>query len=136
MALRAGTGRKAGDIMGEIPEEFYRKFQESLGESKAPDEIPDSTVDFATAKALSEIEQIKKAYETFRASIEGLVATQYLTPIITALPGAIESMHDLVEDNIDTSKLSKKGMDDYVKAQRVRGEILARVYNKYHKEDK
>lgn len=93
-------------------------------------------VEFATEKALEELEMLCDAFLAFQETICDLAVTQYLTPQIEYFAEQCQDMADLIENKIDPTKLSEENQKKFRELQKLRARVLASIYQKYKKDDK
>lgn len=121
------------EFLKNYEEEEKKKSYES-GDLRADvpsSEITDEQIEFATQKAFEELEQIRRAFTKFQEEIEHLEITKHTKHGIGALAEMFQAITELLKNNVNEGELSEEGKLDYVRAQRVRAEILAQVYNRY-----
>ena len=99
-----------------------------------PEEIEDEDVKNATEKAFEELEEIRQAFLEFQHRIKELELYEDIKPNIGMTADGLEAMHELMRNDVDETQLSPEVKKEYIRAQKVRAKILARIYNKYYKE--
>ncbi len=98
-------------------------------------EEADAEIAFATEMALDELERIMAKVREVEEEMEDMAIADDIVPLISVINNGLESLYDILVDNVDLSKLTPQGKRDYKQAQRIRAHILARVHNKYKKEE-
>lgn len=121
-----------GKFFGDSPEPAKPKpvIKKVKGSSEQPKETSEM-IDYATEKALEELELLRLAFLDFQEQIASLVVYQYLTPQIEYLGEQCLDMAELIQNEIDQAKLSSEGKEKFNELQRLRARILASVYQKY-----
>lgn len=89
---------------------------------------------FAVEKALDEIEQIRLAFLDFQEKVQNLMMFNYMMSPIEQFAEYASNLIELIENNIDESKLAPDSLRKYKRIKQLREQIITNVYNKYKKE--
>jgi len=120
----------------DVSDEFREQFLKAIGQGKPeqPSQADLDVVNKATEIAKDELEQMRLEFLKFQEATKDLVIFSQLKPAIHVLGDAMKSLYELMSDNIDVAQLSSQGKDEYLRAQRVRAAILAKIHQHYNKE--
>ncbi len=131
-------------MLGETPEDAPKggdqnekpkaKKEDNSKRALSPEEV-DADITFATEMALGELERIMTKIRELEDEMEDMAIVDDISPLITVVSNGLKSLADILMDNVDVGKLTPQGKRDYKQAQRIRAHILARVHNKYKKEE-
>jgi len=89
---------------------------------------------FAVEKALDEIEQIRLAFLDFQEKVQNLMMFNYMMSPIEQFAEYASNLIELIENNIDESKLAPDSLRKYKRIKQLREQIITNIYNKYKKE--
>ena len=120
-------------------DDFKQQFLRAIGQDPNKEvkkaELNKNVVDGATKIAQEELQTMRNEYIKFQEATKHLVVFNQLKPAIHMLADAMKGLYELITDTIEVDKLSQQGKEEYLRAQRTRAAILARIHQHYQKED-
>lgn len=104
---------------------------------KLPDPPKQTEEEVTTAIefAKDEVDLIREEFYEFQAAISHLAIYPYIYKDIENFVSSCQELLDMIEDNIDTDKLSAAGRKDYEELQKMRARLLSSIHNYYKKEE-
>lgn len=83
--------------------------------------------------ARQEIESIRQAFLDFSEKVNHTIMYDHLYPHIEDFVEVCQDLTALVEDDVDKSEMTNKGLDDYERMRKIRARLLDYVLEKYEK---
>lgn len=97
---------------------------------KQSDEEISEAIEYGT----DEIDCIREEFYEFQAAISHLAIYPYIYKDIEIFVESVKEMMDVIENNIDSTKLSAAGRKDYEELLKTRARILSSIFNNYKNE--
>lgn len=123
-----------------IVDNIFESMESVVEEQKKVPALPALTSgeanDFAKQKALEEMEQVRVAFLEFQDKVRDLMMFNYMTSSFEQFAEYASDMNEVIEDQIDETKLTPETLKKYKSIKKLRAQILSNVYNRYKKKDK
>jgi hypothetical protein len=98
-----------------------------------PAKLTQEQEEFAKQKAMDELEDTRLNFLAFQDQCQGSAIYSYLITAFEQIGEYAGSVAEVIEDNVDESKLDSIALAKYQSIKKLRMQILLSVYNKYKK---